>query len=209
MKKSIKKARNIQYIINDINDLKRLTGAEYSAGLASLQKELITLSKRANVRLKALESAGKARWAYDRATIFTQESNGGKKRFFQGKISNLKALRAQFEEVTRFVNSRSSTLSGQDEIINERVEHFANLLNVPDSPDLDEFVQEVLESGYYNDVKTYIPSTDFNTYLAMIWEQIGSNIDTQSFISDLGAYTRGELYIDELLEKYGVDYFGD
>ena len=209
MRRLIKRPRSIQSIINDITGLKRLTGAEYSAGLASLQNELITLSKRANVRLKALETAGKARWAYDRATLFTQESNGGKKRFFQGKISDLKALRAQFEEVTRFLNSRSSTLSGQAEIFNERVERFENLLNVPDSPDLDEFVQEVLESGYYNDLKTYIPSTDFNTYLAKIWEQMGSDIDTQSFISDLGAYTRGELYIDELLEKYGVDYFGE
>ena len=209
MKKTIKRARNIQYIINDINELKRMTGAEYSAGLASLQKELTTLSKRANVRLKALETAGKARWAYDRATLFTQETNSGKKRFFQGKITDLKALRAQFEEVTRFLNSRSSTLSGQAEIFNERVERFAGLLNVPDSPDLRAFVQEVLESGYYNDAKTYIPSTDFNTYLAKIWEQRGANIDTQSFISDLGEYTRGELYIDELLEKYGVDYFGE
>lgn len=203
-----RESRKIQEIINEINALEKWTGAEYSAGLSKLQKELKTYSKRANVRMKALEKAGKARWAYDRAAMFGRETTS-RNRFFQGKINDLKALRAQFEEVTRFLQSRSSTITGQKEIFNERVVRFTQLLNTEDTPELRAFVQQILESGYYNDAKTFIPSTDMNTYLAKIWEQKGANIDTALFVSDLGAYTRGELFIDEFLSKYGVDYFGD
>lgn len=188
--------RPLQDIINDIKSASGET-------LPALQRELITLSKRANVRLAALERAGRARWAYERATLFTQ-STTGRNRFFQGKITDKKALRAQFEEVTRFLESRSSTISGQKAIVNERVKRFVELLGLEESPDLTDFVKKVLESGYYNDMKKYVPSDDFNEYLKQVWEET-DRFDTMEFVKAMKKVVTGELLFTDLLKMFGVD----
>lgn len=67
----------------------------------------------ANERLRALEKAGRAYWAYDVAVSYTQRSRGGT-RFSQKKAwsGTKEGLLHEVEEMQSFLNMKTSTLTG-------------------------------------------------------------------------------------------------
>lgn len=67
----------------------------------------------ANDRLRALEKAGRAYWAYDVAVSYTQQSRG-RNRFTQKKTwsGTKEGLLHEVEELQSFLNMKTSTLTG-------------------------------------------------------------------------------------------------
>lgn len=67
----------------------------------------------ANERLRALEKAGRAYWAYDVAVSYTQRTRG-RNRFNQKKVwsGTKEGLLHELEELQSFLNMKTSTLTG-------------------------------------------------------------------------------------------------
>lgn len=81
------------------------------------------LAKKANERLRKLEAAGFDRWAYTRAMEYIGQTLGeGRKRFSEseGKRINRTRLYSDIRAMEAFLNSESSTIKGQESIINRR-----------------------------------------------------------------------------------------
>ena len=74
-------------------------------------------AKRANQRLLRLERAGLNYYAYDRAMLYLERTRKSKRfsesRGFKG---NKQALLRELDSLTTFLNSRTSTVSGQRSI---------------------------------------------------------------------------------------------
>ena len=88
-----------------------------------LYKRRQQLAKKANRRLRQLEKAGYDRWAYSRAMEYIEQTLGkGRKRFSEKKKKRVDRTRAASDvrNMEAFLNSESSTIKGQEEIINRR-----------------------------------------------------------------------------------------
>lgn len=81
--------------------------------LDELNNIRLRYSKIANERLRALEKAGRAYWAYDVAVSYTQRSRG-RDRFSQKKAweGTKEGLLHEVEEIQSFLNMKTSTLRG-------------------------------------------------------------------------------------------------
>lgn len=88
-----------------------------------LYKRRQQLARKANRRLRQLESDGYDRWAYSRALEYIEQTLGkGRKRFSEseGKRVNRTRAASDIRNIEAFLNSESSTVKGQEEIINRR-----------------------------------------------------------------------------------------
>ena len=82
---------------------------------AELNAQRLRLARIANRRLRALESAGRDYWAYDRATNYTQRSRGTN-RYSQKKEWNgsIEGLKQELEELIAFLNSKTGDVSTEE-----------------------------------------------------------------------------------------------
>lgn len=93
-----------------------------------LRLENEVLAKRANTRLSALEKAGRAYYAYERAVGYTT-TEYGRKRFTvsQKLLGDPQALSKNIMELRTFLGAETSTISGQKRVIQKRIKTFKEL----------------------------------------------------------------------------------
>lgn len=146
--------------INSIRTLLRQSKKGNKESFEKLLAENKKLSKRANQRMLRLERADKDIYAYQPAYYWLENTYDklGKKRFptsrklFEG---DLDLLYEQILEERKFLRAQTSTISGQKKYEENVKKSFERILGKEVER---EKMWQVLQDGYFSELKKYIPS---------------------------------------------------
>lgn len=154
----------------------------------------------ANERLRALEKAGRAYWAYDVAVSYTQRSRG-RNRFNQKKTwsGTKEGLLHEVEELQSFLNMNTSTISGSKRVEQKIVNTFQQNRGIDidriGRADFFNFLTFLnTKSSEYNMIPSEM-AIDFYT------RSRDEDIKHEDIISALDEYKKGK--IKNLKELYG------
>lgn len=117
------------------------------------------LAKKANNALARLEKAGYTRYAYDRAISYT-ESEFGMSRFTTSreKLPWIEDLQINIQEMSKFLASKSATISGNKMIDKSIVDAFrAKGINIPKGQE-NEFIDLIASDDFETLKKSYVDS---------------------------------------------------
>lgn len=158
-------------------------------------------AKRANQRLLRLERAGLNYYAYDRAMLYLERTRKSKRfsesRGFKG---NKQALLRELDSLTTFLNSRTSTVSGQRSIEREKIRTFENKgYNVGDPRQFFNFLSSF---AYKSLANSKIPSE-------MLIEFFTKSRDSEKSLGqiygELEKFKRGAVSgVDTLFNNFGI-----
>lgn len=156
------------------------------------------LSKRANVRLANLErnELDNDTWAYGKAKRFL--NNQDRKRFYEGKkFNSLRELNRQLQEVTYFLNAKSSTIRGIKQMEKERYATFAK------NHDLDKTHMEdyytFLQSEQFGLLRRTLDSETLFDDLALALQQ---GVDIKTLEEQYAEFTNTNITFEKVQEKY-------
>ena len=162
------------------------------------------LAKRANSALSRLEKAGFTRYAYDRAISYT-ESEFGMNRFTasRNKLPWIEDLQINIQEMSTFLSSKSSTISGNKAIDKSIVDAFrAKGVNIPKGQE-NEFIDLIASDDFETLKKTYVDSGT----IIMDMVRLTNDSDYKVSISDIqNAFSKvvdNQLTYDVALEELG------
>lgn len=166
------------------------------------------LARRANARLRRLENAGRAFWAYDSATVYTQKAYG-KNRFPQSpRGMSERAQRRNLREIQKFLGLRTSTVSGSRSVENQIIDTFRSGKHDFEIVDRREFFN-FLSSSIFKDISNRAMDSErlIEFYDRMSSEQ-GKSIDE---IKDaLKEWQESESEgVEDLYNKYGMSIFDE
>lgn len=184
----------------DRNELLKLA-KQADKGDLSAYSELLkynrVVSKRANTRLKALEKAGLDYYAYDRAVGFTQSEYDRNRFTTSKKLLSPDTLYQQILEVDRFLSAKSSTITGQKQIVSTRLKAFKDRgINIKNERDFFNF----LASDVFKELAQYLDSDQ----VIAIADQLDEQGLLDSFVSAYNDYTSKGVTVDVVLSNYGV-----
>ena len=135
------------------------------------------LAKKANRRLSALEKAGFTRYAYDRAISYT-ESEYGMKRFTTdlNKLKDIPDLQINLQEMSKFIDSKASTVSGNKRIDLNIVNSFRDKgITIPKGSE-NEFIDLIKSDEFQTLKKTYVDSDVLVSDLVDLTDNYGVSI---------------------------------
>lgn len=162
------------------------------------------LAKRANSALARLEKAGFTRYAYDRAISYT-ESEFGMNRFTASrqKLPWIEDLQINIQEMSTFLSSKSSTISGNKAIDKSIVDAFKEKgVNIPKGQE-NEFIDLISSDDFETLKKTYVDSGT----IIMDMVRLTNDSDYKVSISDIqNAFSKvvdNQLTYDVALEELG------
>lgn len=162
------------------------------------------LAKKANSALRRLEKAGFTRYAYDRAISYT-ESEFGMNRFTTSrqKLPWIEDLQINIQEMSTFLSSKSSTISGNKAIDKSIVDAFrAKGVNIPKGQE-NEFIDLIASDDFQTLKKTYVDSGT----IIMDMVRLTNDSDYKVSISDIqSAFSKvvdNQLTYDVALEELG------
>lgn len=166
------------------------------------------LARRANARLRRLEKAGRAFWAYDSATVYTQKAYG-KNRFPQSpRNMSERAKRRNLREIQRFLGLQTSTVSGSKKVDDMIVDTFRSADHGFQVIDRREFFN-FLNSAVYKDIANHTMDSErlIEFYDRMSSEQ-GASLD---YIKEaLEEWQKSESEgVEDLYNKYGMSIFDE
>ena len=176
---------------------------DFSRGeLEALYREM---SRRANARLRRLEKADRAFWAYDKATIFTQRAYGSNRFPTPRRIGSEsdKGLIRVLEEVQTFLSSKSSTVSGSKSIDRKILNTFKRKgVDIKDSKEFFNFLQ----SEQFKKLSNKKISSSF---IIDYYTRSSNEGKTNDEIADeLEKFRQGEIKgVDELFKRGGFSIF--
>lgn len=160
------------------------------------------LAKRANSALRRLEKAGVTRWSYDRAISYT-ESEYGMRRFTTSreKLPEIVDLQINIQEMSKFLASKSSTISGNKAIDLSIIDAFRGKgINIPKEQE-SEFLDLIASDDFETLKKSYV---DSGTIIA---EMVDLTNDYKVSISDIASafskVVHGDVTYDVALEELG------
>lgn len=166
------------------------------------------MARRANARLRRLEKAGRAFWAYDSATVYTQKAYG-KNRFPQSPRSmSERAQRRNLREIQKFLGLRTSTVSGSRSVENQIIDTFRSGKHDFEIVDRREFFN-FLSSSIFKDISNRTMDSErlIEFYDRMSSEQ-GKSID--DIKDSLKEWKESESEgVEDLYNKYGMSIFDE
>lgn len=173
-----------------------------------------TLARKANKRLLSLERAGKDRWAYESAANWLHNTyqNDLKKNRFKMVSSKLtpKQIQLQMLAIQRFLNQESSTVAGQEAIMERQYEMFVSSHNISGPGTANPFAslpkQDVKDFLYIlgssSDMREFIKAG----YKATIGSEAGTQYTSGNIVDILrGAYFElgyDSTFIQEIFARY-------
>lgn len=166
------------------------------------------LARRANARLRRLEKAGRAFWAYDSATVYTQKAYG-KNRFPQSpRNMSERAQRRNLREIQKFLGLRTSTVSGSRAVEKQIVDTFRSgkhNFQIADKRDFFNF----LSSSVFKDISNRTMDSErlIEFYDRMSSEQ-GADLDTITDALEEWQKSASE-GVEDLYNKYGMSIFDE
>jgi hypothetical protein len=185
----------------DYNVIRNMTRSEK----IDLSKKL---AKRANVRLTQLEKYDYANgtWAYGKAQKYLQTDNRNK--FYEGKkFDSERELNRQLQELTYFINAKTSTIKGINEMNEQRYKTYAQShnLNKENEPQRTQFKTKkeynLARKNYISDIAK--KEQEYFDFLSS--EQFGllrRTLDSESVFDDFAEALRQGIPLDEIQRQY-------
>lgn len=187
-----------------VNELLRLR-SEMRGGSEAARSELVSLrrsmAKRANTRLTALEKKDYDYYSYDKAAAYAT-SKYGKARFSTKKVSD-EDLYKDLLQIRKFLESKSSTLTGQREIEKKKAETYREMGFDFDDKEMKKFLKFLGDE----DIRGIIKMSGKSKYgghsgeiIDAIRGQWKSNVDLVKIRNLFREYASDKIGYDELLE---------
>lgn len=157
------------------------------------------LAKRANQRLKELEkhNLDNDTWAYGKAQKYLKQQD--RTRFYGGKKYNsVHDLNRQLQELTYFINARSSTISGINAMNKQRYETFKKNHGNIDISHYKDFY-DFLGSEQFKGLMKMLPSNEVMDDFAQALEQ-GTTLD--EIEKQYAEYMNNDITFEKVQEKY-------
>lgn len=174
------------------------------SALEELVKRNKALAKRANSALARLEKAGFTRYAYDRAISYT-ESEYGMTRFTTSrqKLPWIEDLQINIQEMSKFLSSKSSSISGNKAIDKSIVDAFRKKgVEIPKGQE-NEFIDLIASDDFETLKKIYVDSGT----IIMDMVRLTNDSDYKVSIADIQkAFSKvvdNQLTYDVALEELG------
>lgn len=197
-------ARKPTLTSEQIIELSQMANKGNQEAYRTLMNYNYTASKKANARLLALERADRDVYAYDRAITYVS-SEYGRNRFPTAKHyfeSDVRQLRDQLLNINRFLESKTSTISGQKSLEKSKADAFrAKGINIPKGQER-RFL-EFLGSDAFEELMAFnTNSSEAINDLAQILSDEEVTIDKLQ--REFDRYISREIDILELRENLGV-----
>ena len=169
----------------------------------------------ANRRLTNLEKAGFERWAYDRAITHIESIDGKGASRFNKNLTDIVDLQLNIQEMSKFLNSKSSTVAGNRDIDKEIINAFRNKsLNLGENVkflkirnvDVNAFI-DIIKSDAWEELKKYHVSSE-----ALIDDMIRlsnlteNKVTWEQVLAEYKKVTSGDITYDVALENLGVPF---
>ena len=169
----------------------------------------------ANRRLTNLEKAGFERWAYDRAITHIESIDGKGASRFNKNLTDIVDLQLNIQEMSKFLNSKSSTVAGNRDIDKEIINAFRNKsLNIGEDVkflkikkvDVNAFI-DIIKSDAWEELKKYHVSSE-----ALIDDMIRlsnlteNKVSWEQVLTEYEKVASGDITYDVALENLGVPF---
>lgn len=176
-------------------DFNLLSGMSYEQKIQVSQ----ALAKRANTRMKALESKGINYYAYENAKRFLRGQD--RNRYYEGKKLTPAQLDRQLKSLQKFLQAKTSTLRGLREVDNAKIEAFrAKGFDVKNPNDLFNFLSsnqfkrmsKLMDSNQI--VEDFLEASDEGVPSDEIMNAYKTYIESQYTQNEIRELRRGGLY---------------
>lgn len=166
--------------------------------LDEIERERVRMVNQANTRLRRLEAAGYTRYAYDRAMLYLKQSGKGT-RFKRKKPSSPQEILSQVDALTRFLESKTSTVSGLEQVEAKSLEKFKKRgFEIKDEKDFFNF----LSSSVYGELVKHHYASEL---LQEFYDKARSQNYTDEQIKELlEMYQEGKTDVKTLSDLVGV-----
>ena len=169
----------------------------------------------ANRRLTNLEKAGFERWAYDRAITHIESIDGKGASRFNKNLTDIVDLQLNIQEMSKFLNTTSSTVAGNRDIDKEIINAFRNKsLNIGEDVkflkikkvDVNAFI-DIIKSDAWEELKKYHVSSE-----ALIDDMIRlsnlteNKVSWEQVLTEYEKVASGDITYDVALENLGVPF---
>lgn len=169
----------------------------------------------ANRRLTNLEKAGFERWAYDRAITHIESIDGKGASRFNKNLTDIVDLQLNIQEMSKFLNSKSSTVAGNRDIDKEIINAFRNKsINLGEDVkflkikkvDVNAFI-DIIKSDAWEELKKYHVSSE-----ALIDDMIRlsnlteNKVSWEQVLNEYEKVASGDITYDVALENLGVPF---
>ena len=174
-----------------------------------MRRQLKTLSKVANQRLRALEARGVDYFAYDKASEYFDSVHWGSNRFSYDLKRSNRDIAKEFNAIVDFLSSKSSTWSGlqatyrraqeriEDNINRDRRQRGENAIVISDWETFSMF----LKSSQWKSLKSKVDSTQIMEDFALSMEQ---GIPLEEVLDDYQEFLNGNIKtFEQVAEKQG------
>ena len=169
----------------------------------------------ANRRMTNLEKAGFERWAYDRAITHIESIDGKGAKRFNKNLTDVVDLQLNIQEMSKFLNSKSSTVGGNRDIDKEIINAFrSKSLNLGEdvkflkirNVDVNAFI-DIIKSDAWEELKKYHVSSE-----ALIDDMIRlsnlteNKVSWEQVLNEYEKVASGDITYDVALENLGVPF---
>ena len=176
-----------------------------SSAIAELHGRNSAITKRANAALSRLEKTGFKRWAYTRATSFT-ESEYGTKRFTtaKSKLEDVADVADNLRHASKFLKYKTATVSGQRLVDKEILQAFRDKGITIDKSQEEAFLDFISSDDFEMLKKFHRDSGDFIVDMIEMTTQQNLTVDFNDFANTISKVINNSLSYDKALEDYGV-----
>ena len=170
----------------------------------------------ANRRLTNLEKAGFERWAYDRAITHIESVDGKGATRFNKSLTDIVDLQLNIQEMSKFLDSRTSTVAGNRAIDKEIIDAFRDkTLELDDGSiqflkikkvDIKAFT-DILKSDAWEELKKHYVSSDvLIDDMVKISNLTENKVTWEQVLAEYKKVTSGDITYDVALENLGVPF---
>lgn len=169
--------------------------------LVARNKELAT---KANRRMTNLEKAGYTRWAYNRAITHIESIDGRGARRFNRNLTDIVDLQMNIMEMSKFINSDTSTVPGNRAIDISTINSFRDKGVKIAKVDIDAFF-DILKSDAWEDLKKYQVSSGV-LIEDMVRLSQENKVSWERVLEEYEKVANNEITYDVALENLGVPF---
>jgi hypothetical protein len=158
-------------------------------------------SRQANKQLKQLEKAHLTKFAYEVADHYNKETGRAKNRFYTGgKFKNEKNINIHIQNVAHFLNSKTATPEGYEQINAERLEAFRRKgIEIPKGKEKEFY--DFLSSEQFKNLGKY---ADSNQIIETFVDARNAGIDAEMINREFREFMNTDMTFDEVQEKLNV-----
>lgn len=174
-----------------------------------MRRQLKTLTKVANQRLRALEARGIDYFAYDKASEYFDSVHRESNRFSYDLKRSNRDIAKEFNAIVEFLSSKSSTWTGLQATYRRAQERIENIINnerrqrgesAIDVSDWETFSM-FLKSSQWKGLKSKVDSTQIMEDFALSIEQ---GIPLEEILDDYQEFLNGNIFtFEQIAEKQG------